>query len=222
MTRPPTILPVFPLTGSLLLPGTWLPLNIFEARYLHMVGDALEGDRFIGMIQPRIPRQDNRPDPEAAADQPELYEVGCAGFIDRAEQQPDGRYLILLKGLARFRIRRELPLLNGYRRVEASYEEFDADPEEVQAEIDPAPLLASLEAFAARNELSFDMQRLRLMPGVILLNGLAVALPFPPGEKQALLEAGSPLERQEMLLSLMGMGLSSTGRRRYDAPPTVN
>jgi Lon protease-like protein len=222
MSQLPSILPVFPLTGSLLLPGTWLPLNIFEPRYRNLVADALEGDRHIGMIQPVVPGRDNRPDPDADPDHPELYAVGCAGVIDQAERQPDGRYLILLKGLCRFRIRRELPLHRGYRRVEAGYAEFDTDLHEPLSEIDPAPLLASLKAFAARHDLSFDLQRLRLMPGVSLLNGLAVALPFAPGEKQALLEAEDLAERREMLLSLMGMGLSPLPEDHGYAPPMVN
>ena len=221
------VIPVFPLTGSLLLPGNFLPLNIFEGRYRNMVEDALEGPRLIGMIQPVVPRNDNRPDLnrpdlEADPDHPDLYEVGCVGMIEESEAQDDGRFLILLKGLTRFRIEEELPLQRGYRQVRASYEEFRDDLTEPQQELDPSRLLAALEIFAERQQLSFDMERLRLMPGVTLLNGLAVALPFPPGEKQALLEADSVGQREELLLSLMGMGLEGVTESEYYSPPPVN
>lgn len=218
----PEHLPVFPLTGSLLLPGNYLPLNVFEPRYVHMVEDALEGARVIGMIQPKVPQRDNRPDPKAQPDHPDLYAVGCAGHIEQAERQPDGRYLVLLKGVVRFRVEEELPLEKGYRRVQASYDEFSMDLVEPQQELSPGRLLAALEAFAEEHELEFDMERLRLMPGVTLLNGLAVALPFPPGEKQALLEAESVEQREEMLLELMGMGLEELDEEEYYSPPPVN
>ena len=101
------MLPVFPLTGSLLLPGTWLPLNVFEPRYRNLVEDAVvdeRGLRWIGMIQPRVPMQDNWPALEEPPANPELYTVGCAGRVERCEPQADGRYLILLKGRCRFRV----------------------------------------------------------------------------------------------------------------------
>src|SRR5260370_28228573 len=136
---PPAVLPVFPLTGSLLLPGNWLPLNVFEPRYRHLVEDATgaggtgeeggaeAGSRaegrdgggaggWMGMIQPRVPHQDNWPALEEPPANPELYTVGCAGRIERCEPQPDGRYLVLLKGVSRFRVRGELALRHGYRR----------------------------------------------------------------------------------------------------------
>jgi Lon protease-like protein len=216
------VIPVFPLTGSLLLPGNFLPLNIFEPRYRNMVEDALGGPRLIGMIQPVVPRNDNRPDLTVDPDHPDLYQVGCVGVIEESEPQDDGRYLILLKGLTRFRIEEELPLQRGYRQVRASYEEFREDLDEPRQELDPSRLLAALEAFAERQQLTFEMERLRLMPGVTLLNGLAVALPFPPGEKQALLEADSVQEREELLLSLMGMGLEGVTEGQYYSPPPVN
>lgn len=216
------VLPVFPLTGSLLLPGNFLPLNIFEPRYRNMVEDALEGHRLIGMIQPLIPRNDNWPDLDAEPDRPDLYAIGCVGRIEESERQEDGRYLILLRGLTRFRIERELPLHRGYRQVRARTSEFEDDLAEPQRELDPARLLAAMERFAERHQLSFEMERLRLMPGVTLLNGLSVALPFSPGEKQALLEAATVAEREELLLSLMGMGLDEVPAGRFYSPPPVN
>lgn len=219
----PSILPIFPLTGSLLLPGNWLPLNIFEPRYVAMVEDAMEGSRAIGMIQPVVPRQDNRPD--LAAPQPEspdVYSVGCAGVIERCEPQDDGRYLILLKGACRFRVGEELPEVNGYRRVRADYAPFADDLGEPEALLDPDPILTALRDFADDRELEFDLERLQTLPGVTLLNGLAVALPFSPGEKQALLEAEDPDRRRDLLLDLMGMGFSDLDEGAAYSPPPVN
>ncbi|HXO40534.1 MAG TPA: LON peptidase substrate-binding domain-containing protein [Thermoanaerobaculia bacterium] len=234
----PAALPVFPLTGSLLLPGNWLPLNVFEPRYRNLVEDATgkrparrrskdePGDRhgpsWIGMIQPRLPQQDNWPALDAAPTHPELYTVGCAGRIERCEPQPDGRYLVLLKGVSRFRVRRELAQRHGYRRVAADYAEFVADLGEPAVELDPAPLLLALRAFGQQQALSFDFDVLAALTGVALLNGLAVALPFPPAEKQLLLEAEGPHQRQQLLLTLMGMGVEPPGNGDYFAPPVVH
>lgn len=221
----PSVIPVFPLTGSLLLPGTLLPLNVFEPRYRNMVADALEEGMHIGMIQPVVPRLDNFGvllDPTEVERAPELYGVGCAGRIDRSEVQPDGRYEIVLRGICRFRIREELPEQRGYRRVSADYAEFLDDLAEPQSFVDPSRMLASLRAFGQAHELEFDFDLLGALPGVSLLNGLAVALPFRPEEKQALLEAASPVEREQLLLALMGMGFEPMSTEEYFSPPTVH
>ncbi len=220
----PRILPVFPLTGTLLLPGNFLPLNIFEPRYRAMVEDALEGAPYIGMIQPLVPRPDNQAPMDLAFEQerPELYRVGCAGRIGRSEPQDDGRYLILLRGVSRFRVVREEPdLLRGYRRVVADYSEFGADPDELQAALDPSRVMATLPGFSATHGLTFDLDLLASLPGVSLVNGLAAALPFLPAEKQALLEAAGPADREELLLALMGMGFEPISTDPY-APPTLH
>src|SRR3984893_14547533 len=107
-TALPLILPIFPLTGVLLLPRGRLPLNIFEPRYLAMTRDALAGERLIGMVQPS--------DPRVGGDNPPVYPTGCAGRITSFSETDDGRFLIALTGISRFRIREELPLLEGYRR----------------------------------------------------------------------------------------------------------
>src|SRR6185295_5213443 len=205
----PEVLPIFPLTGSLLLPGNLLPLNIFEPRYRNMVVDAMAEGEHIGMVQPLEPRQDNwvAAGEIADPDAPEIYKVGCAGRIERCELQPDGRYHIVLKGMRRFRVKRELPLRRGYRRVEADYSEFGADAQELAVHLDPSRLLGALRGFATHHNLELDFSLLGSVPGISLLNGLAVALPFGPAEKQALLEAGNPMEREELLLALMEMGI---------------
>jgi uncharacterized protein len=218
----PTVLPVFPLTGSLLLPGNLLPLNVFEPRYRNMVADVMEGERHIGMIQPLVPRQDNWVEAAEGSDDPELYSVGCVGRIDECEPQPDGRYLVLLRGVSRFHIRRELPVHRGYRRVQADYSGFQLDLGELQAEVNPVRLMRALRSFGETHSLEFDFELLGSVPGISLLNGLSVALPFRPAEKQALLEAAGPAEREEMLLALMGMGIEPLSTDEYYSPPILN
>jgi uncharacterized protein len=222
---PPPVLPVFPLTASLLLPGMLLPLNVFEPRYRHMVADALEEGRHIGMVQPVVPRLDNFGDllePTEVERAPELYHVGCAGRIERSEAQPDGRYEIVLRGICRFRIREELPERNGYRRVSADYGDFAGDLIEPEIVVDPSRLLSTLRGFGQKHGLELDFDLLGALPGISLLNGLAVALPFRPEEKQALLEAAGPQERERLLLALMGMGLEPMSADEYYSPPTVH
>jgi len=221
----PAILPIFPLTGSLLLPGNLLPLNIFEPRYRRMIADAMAGESpvgHIGMIQPLVPRQDNWVEVGEAPENPVLYPIGCAGRIERCEPQPDGRFLILLRGVSRFRIVRELPLRHDYRQVEADYAEFLGDAAELSHQIDPSRLLHILRGYGEANEADFDFDLLGSLPGVSLVNGLAAALPFPPPERQALLEAACPAEREELLLTLMGMGIEPLSTDEYYSPPTVH
>jgi Lon protease-like protein len=222
MTEAPAILPVFPLTGSLLLPGNLLPLNVFEPRYRNMVADAMAEGRHIGMIQPLVPQQDNWVAMAQAPENPDLYPIGCAGRIERCEPQPDGRYLIVLRGVGRFHVARELPLRRGYRQVEADYTDFPADAAEPALMLDPSRMLRALRGFAEVHGLEFDFDLLGSLPGVSLLNGLAAALPFRPAEKQALLEAAGPMEREELLLTLMGMGIEPLSADEHYSPPTVN
>jgi len=221
-TPAPAIIPVFPLTGSLLLPGNALPLNIFEPRYRNMVADVLEGERHIGMIQPLVPRQDNWVEAAQTTDSPELYTVGCAGRIDECEPQPDGRYLVILRGVSRFRVKEELPLKRGYRRVVADYSEFGVDLGELAVSVNPSRILRALRGFGEKHGLELDFDLLASVPGISLLNGLSVALPFRPAEKQALLEAAGPVEREELLLTLMGMGIEPVSTDDYFSPPILN
>ncbi len=222
LTAVPEIIPVFPLTGSFLLPGNLLPLNIFEPRYRNMVADAMEGDRYIGMIQPLVPRQDNWVAMAQQPDTPDLYQVGCAGRIEECEPQDDGRYLVVLRGVSRFRVRQELPLHRGYRRVAADCSEFLRDCDELHVFLNPSRMMSALRAFGDQHGLEFDYDLLGSVPGISLLNGLSVALPFRPAEKQALLEADGPLEREEMLLTLMGMGVEPMSTDEFYTPPILN
>lgn len=217
-----TVLSLFPLTGSLLLPGTFLPLNVFEPRYRALVADALEGDRRIGMVQPRLPGHDNTGWHPGDPERPELYAVGCLGELAECEPQPDGRYLIVLAGLGRFRIVRELDEERPYRRVVADRQEFLADAEEPAVELDTDAVLAAVDRYRVRHEMSFDMDVLAALPGARLVNALSVALPFAPPEKQALLEAETPQARHALLLELMAMGAEQAGSVDPYSPPTVH
>jgi Lon protease-like protein len=200
----------------------WLPLHVFEPRYRSLVADTLSGDGYIAMVQPVVPRQDNRPPPEAIPGNPPVYPVGCLGRMERCEETPDGRYMINLKGVSRFRAREELALEKGYRRVAADYAEYSADLTEMETTVDPAPLLESLTAFGKVNRVSFDMARLSGVPGIALLNGLSMSLPFAPAEKQALLEAPRPSDRNGLLLRLLEMGLPGREEEADPIPPVLN
>lgn len=213
----PRILSIFPLTGALLLPGSRLPLHIFEPRYLALVQDALDSHRYMGMIQPLggVDEGSSAEDTGSEGEAQQLYGVGCVGRIDRWERLADGRYILLLEGVSRFRIQRELPLQSGYRRVEVDYGDFSEDTSQnARTELDADDLLEALRVFGRANQLELDLDKLRELSGLAILNSLAMALPFAPAEKQALLEAADVDQRHQMLLSLMDMGLDL--RRRDD------
>jgi len=218
----PEILPVFPLTGSLLLPGTMLPLHIFEPRYRNMVEDALDASKVFGMIQPFVPRQDNRPLPGSEKESPELYRVGCAGYIEEWEKSPDGRYMIQLRGLNRFRAEEELPLHRGYRRVRANYDVFsDSTPEE-QWRCDRGSLRHALEEYGKVQGLRVEVSQMDRIGDPDLINGLAVTLPLHPAEKQALLEAPSLNARETILIDLLKLGGASDPSATGIPPRTLN
>ncbi len=202
----PEILSVFPLTGVLLLPGTRLPLHIFEPRYRNMVRDALEAEGVFGMIQPFVPRKDNLPQPGAESTMPGLYDVGCAGHIERWEKSSDGRYMVQLRGVSRFRIKEELSLERGYRRVRPDYEYFGDLQQTDSDAIDRTRLTRALDRYAQGRGLNIDMSQLDPISDADLVNFLGVAMPFHPSEKQALLVTGSLKEREEVLVSLLELG----------------
>src|SRR5712671_1633001 len=162
----PTILPIFPLTGVLLLPRGRLPLNIFEPRYLAMTRDALAGERLIGMVQPS--------DPQAAGRNPPVYPTGCAGRITSFSETEDGRFLITLTGTSRFRIRDELPLLEGYRRVVPDWREFARDVEgDEEPRFDRERLMRGLRAYFQQHQISADWDAITAVPGERLLTSIA-------------------------------------------------
>ena len=198
----PWDLPIFPLTGVLLLPRAQLPLNIFEPRYLNMISDALGDGRMIGMIQPR------QPDDESET--PEVFPVGCSGRITQFEETADGRFVINLRGIARFKIAEELPLRDGYRRIETDWSGYHGDLTEPAEEVDRKRLFVSLRPYFEAREIDANWDAIHDTPSERLINSLAMICPFEPLEKQALLEAPTLADRLEVLTSLVEMAVLET------------
>ena len=221
-SRPPAVLRVFPLTGCILLPGNWLPLHIFEPRYRALVTDAIASDHFIGMVQPLAPASDNMGPVEENGGPPELHGIGGAGRIEHYLPEPDGRFHILLKGVTRFRLVQELSPDKGYRRFEVSYEGYDGDALEPGRPLDAADILEALQVLRASHSISIEPEDFKNLAGIAVLNGLAAALPFSPAEKQALLEAPAPCDRQKILLALMTMGFRQGTGTRIVPPGTIH
>lgn len=215
---------LFPLQGTLLLPGTFLPLNVFEPRYRHLVEHVMEDDRRIGMIQPCPPNEGSEPLAVIDSRCPPLYGVGCVGEVVECEPQPDGRYWIVLRGDRRFRVVKELsPDAGGYRRVLADVSGFPDDAVELEKEVEIGRLLAVAVRFCAARELDFDIELLAALAPAQAVNALCAAVPLEAAEKQALLEAAEPESRGDLLASLLEMQLSSPWEPPAPyAPPTVN
>ena len=189
---------IFPLTDALLLPGGQLPLNIFEPRYLAMIEDTLAASRMLAIIQPDRARTDGPTGPA-------LYRVGCLGRLTSFSEMDDGRYLITLTGIARFRVAEEVAMRRGYRRVRADYTGFEADlaPAEEGTGFDRANLLQVLRAYFVRRGIDANWDAIYQMPDETLVTTLAMVCPFDPVEKQALLESANPADRFATLLTLL-------------------
>jgi Lon protease-like protein len=219
----PEILPIFPLTGVMLLPGTVLPLHIFESRYRNMIEDALEREKIFGMIQPFTPQDDNRgPRPGTDPDVPGLYKVGCAGLIEQSERFPDGRFFVQLKGVNRFRYEDELPLHRGYRRVRGIYREFPDATLEEGWQCDRTAVLEALAAFGEAQGRRINPEHAQRFSDLELVNLLCVSLPFHPAEKQALLEAPTLKDRELMLVNLLRLGGGTPEPDSGTPPRTLN
>jgi Lon protease-like protein len=204
----PPVVAVFPLTGAVLLPRAVLPLNIFEPRYLAMVRDALAGAQVIGMIQPRRASDARRP---------ELFDVGCAGRITESRETGDGRMLIELTGLVRFRVDRELDVTTPYRQIVADYDAFQNDLAQPRA-VSPAARAAleeTLRTYLDANGLSADWDAVTGADDDSLVTTLSAVCPFDPVEKQALLEAPDLPGRAATLTALMtfAQGFGDDGGR---------
>lgn len=194
----PQRIPIFPLVGVLMLPGSQLPLNMFEPRYLEMTRDALAGHRIIGMIQPR--------DATSTAHEPEVYPVGCAGKIVKFAETEDGRYLITLLGLCRFKVIEELDRTTGYRQTIVDFTGFHDDLKPMDdSDVDRGRLLCALRSYLDFAGMPADWEAIDRAPTGPLINSLAMICPFEPGEKQALLEAANLTERSKVLTTLMEM-----------------
>jgi Lon protease-like protein len=219
----PEILPVFPLTGVMMLPGTVLPLHIFEPRYRAMIEDVLESDKMFGMIQPYVPQDDNRgPQPGAAAGAPDLYKVGCAGYIEKSEKLQDGRFFVQLKGVNRFRFAEELPLRRGYRRVKALYDEFPDAAIAQDWHCARAAVLEALAVYGKAHGMQVNPDQAERFSDLELVNLLGVSLPFHPAEKQALLEAPTLKDRENMLVNLLHLGAGPANPDAEPSPRTLN
>lgn len=203
----PTELPIFPLTGVLLLPRGRLPLNIFEPRYLAMFDDAMGGSRLIGMIQPSAMKDD----PFGATQPAELYRVGCAGRITSFNESGDGRYLVALDGIARFRVTSELTTQRGYRRVIPDWTPYKADLVEDNSQIDRQRLITLLQSYFRRLDLSANWDAIGDAPDERLLTSLAMLCPFEPSEKQALLEADCLSDRARLMMTLLEIAIAGDG-----------
>ena len=208
----PRVVPIFPLPGVLLLPGGKLPLNIFEPRYLAMVRDALAGERAIAMIQPREDAAEVGAKDVGAA---EVYETGCLGRITAYSETDDGRYLITLTGLIRFDVARELPPMEGYRRVTADYERFRGDiaddPGAADSAIDRTRFLETLGFYFEAQGIEGDWKAIEETGDAVLVTSLAMLCPFAASEKQALLEAVGLAERARAMTAIMEMSVHEPG-----------
>lgn len=200
----PKTIPVFPLSGALLLPRWQLPLNIFEPRYLNMLDDAMSGDRLIGMVQ------------SMGGDKvrPELARTGCAGRVTNFSETQDGRYLITLTGISRFGISEELDVTTPYRQVQATWEAFEADlySPDVSALPQRDTLVTALQEYTERNAMAADWSAVEEAPIETLVNALCAGCPFSAMEKQALLEAATLKDRCETLIALLEMDVPGSGK----------
>jgi Lon protease-like protein len=198
---PPTI-PVFPLPGALLLPRGQLPLNIFEPRYLAMIDDSLKGERMIGMIQPD--------DPDAQAGHPSLYKTGCAGRLTQFSETGDGRYMISLTGISRFRLVEELNVTTPYRQCRVDFAAFAGDltPNAGADQVDRESLLRTLAAYLKANKIEADWAGIEDAPTEALVNGLCMMAPYGAREKQALLEAPDLKARADILVAVTEISLA--------------
>ena len=210
----PDSVALFPLNGTVMLPGCDLPLNIFEPRYLNMIDDALRADRLIGMVQ----TQGNA-----------LAKVGGLGRISQFSETEDGRYLIVLKGLKRFRLGTELTVSTPYRQAEISFEGYDADADTHDAKqtsealsesgrSDRAALTVAMKALAKAVGVQVDWESLKEIPLPLLINQSAMISPFGPEDKQSLLEAGTSDERRRLLIGLMHLYAGQIGGSEGEHP----
>jgi len=197
----PGKIPVFPLPGALLLPRARLPLHIFEPRYLAMLDDCLKTEtRLIGMIQPhQVPGREERG----------LHRIGCAGRVTQFSETEDGRYMITLTGISRFRITREVEGFTPYRCCEVNWDGFERDQQGAETDdcFERVRFLDLLDRYFAARDLSADWDTLQQADDELLVNSLSMLLDFNPEDKQALLEAPSLSTRRETLVTLIEYSL---------------
>jgi len=200
--------PVFPLAGALLLPRAHLPLHIFEPRYRAMIRHALAHGKRIGMVQPK-----------SAGEPPSLFEVGCLGEIVGVEELEDGRFNVVLHGLSRYRIRRELEAETPFRQVEAELDASDAGEPEPLASVLRADLEREARRFADALGLAVDWNMVARLDDDTLVSAIAQVAPFDSGSKQALLEAEDMATRADLLVQFMAFQRMAPGGA--DGPQTL-
>ncbi|MCP8938728.1 LON peptidase substrate-binding domain-containing protein [Alsobacter sp. SYSU M60028] len=205
----PAVLPLFPLPGALLLPRGEMPLNIFEPRYVAMIDEALRGARVFGMIQPELGHDPQ----EGLVVAPPLQAIGCAGRITQFAETGDGRYLVTLTGIARFRVVHELETATPFRQARVDFSPYarDFEPRAGEQEVDRDGVIRTLKLFVEANELKVDWKGIRDASNEALVNALAMMSPFEPREKQALLEAPDLKTRAEILIAITEMELARGG-----------
>lgn len=200
----PDTLPIFPLTGVLLLPGGRLPLNIFEPRYLAMISDALGGQRLIGMVQPKTSGGFAGDGMSEGGGPPPVQKIGCVGRISSFSETGDGRILLTLQGLCRFAIEDELArAAGGYRLVRADYSRFRSDMQSNETTLDRPRLMSALKRFFSANNLAIDWKALEQLDDAALVGTISMVAPLEPVEKQALLEAEDGTVRGKLLIGLL-------------------
>lgn len=200
----PEVVPVFPLAGALLLPGAQLPLNIFEPRYLAMLDDALRSDRVIGIIQPALEREAGK-----ACAVKDLCPIGCLGRITSFAETGDGRYVVTLGGITRFRLLEEkAATAKPYRMCRIAPFLSDLEPVDDGSAVDRGALLASFKAYLEANNLEADWPSVERASTLTLVNSLSMMSPYGPAEKQALLEADDLKTRAETLIAITEIALA--------------
>ena len=195
----PDVIPVFPLPGALLLPRAKLPLHVFEPRYLSMIEDCMKtSSRFIGMVQTY-----------QSGGEAKLHSIGCAGRLNQFSETEDGRYMVTLSGVSRFRIKEEVEGFAPYRRCHVSWDGFERDLGKVEKDktFDRPAFMAGLKRFFEYRELATDWETMQEADDELLINSLSMLCPFEPGDKQALLEAPSLSTRRETLTTLIEFAL---------------
>jgi len=199
----PSRIALFPLRGAILLPGATLPLNVFEPRYLEMIGDVMSGSRIVGLVQPQGASSEESPMGKAV----DLRRVGGAGRVTSYQELDGGRLAIAITGVCRFEIVGEAETGKPYRAATVSYDRFASDFTRGLGEeqIDRSRLIGALRTYLSEHDLKTDWSLIDRAPSELLVNALCVMCPYGPEEKQALLEARDLKSRAEVLVALAEM-----------------
>lgn len=205
----PDTVPVFPLTGALLLPGGQLPLNIFEPRYLEMINDSLRGEKIIGMIQPELNGTHNPDDPKP------LSKVGCLGRISTFQETGDGRLHVSLSGICRFNIVEEISVNTGYRQCKIKIIEDDLADLSEGDDVDRDAVLNAFKNYLTANNMDADWETVDKADTETLITALCMMSPYDPAEKQALLEAPTLKDRADTLIAISEIHLAKQSGDTY-------